>query len=470
MSDGGLRANINAGHYALGPQQRVVLAVVLTSYLMIVVDTSIVIAALPKIQAGLGFTSTGLSWVHSAYMLSFGGLLLLAARAGDLFGRRRMLLLGLGIFTVASLAIGLAPTPAVMVLGRVVQGAGAAVLAPSTLALLSVHFAEGHQRTRALAWYGATAGVSASAGLVLGGLITDWMSWRVGFFINVPIGLLLIRIALTRLQETERHAGSLDAAGALTSLSGVLLLVYGIVRSAEAGWLDPVALACTVAGGMLLAGFVLLEARARYPLIPLRLFASIERSGAYAARFLFMGGMVGFFFFCTQYLQGVLGYTALQTGAAFLPATVINFAMAMGVPQLSRRFHHATILAVSLLLATAGLAWLACADVASSYWTAVALPMVLIGIGQGGSLSPLTLAAVRGVEAHDAGAASGVVNVAHQLGGSVGLAILVAVSHAGGQAMATPQQLATAISRAMAASAVMLGLAFCIALLCRRRR
>jgi EmrB/QacA subfamily drug resistance transporter len=311
--------------------------IILLSYLMIVLDISIVITALPKMHQALGFSATGLSWVQNAYTLALGGLLLLGARAGDILGRRRMFVVGLGLFTVASLAVGLAPSAAWLLAARAVQGVGAAILAPSTLALLTASFPEGHERTRAVAYYGAVAGVGASLGLVVGGVLTSWLSWRVGFFINVPIGIAMMLVAPRYLPETERRAGRFDLPGALSSTVGMTALVYGIVRSADAGWSDPLTSAALAVGALLLALLVLNERRAPQPIMPLRLFASRERAGAYGGRILYLGAMLGFWFFLTQYLQGVYGYSPLAAGVAFLPMTLANFAVALAVPQLTRR-------------------------------------------------------------------------------------------------------------------------------------
>ena len=217
------------------PRRAVVLAIILAGYLLVLIDVSILMAALPGIQADLGFSDTSLSWAQNAYTLTFGGLLLLGARAGDLLGRRRTFVLGIGLFTAASLAVGLAQSPAAMIAARAVQGIGAATLAPSTLALLSTSFPEGEQRSRAMAAYGALAGIGTAAGLIIGGALTETLSWRYGFLLNVPIGLAAIVAAPRNLAETERHAGRLDVAGAVRSTCGAAALVFGLVRSAEAG-------------------------------------------------------------------------------------------------------------------------------------------------------------------------------------------------------------------------------------------
>jgi EmrB/QacA subfamily drug resistance transporter len=403
------------------------LAIILSSYLMIVLDVSIVITALPKIHQALGFSATGLSWVQSAYTLAFGGFLLLGARAGDILGRRRMFMIGIAVFTGASLAAGLAQSSGWLLAARAVQGLGAAIAAPSTLALLTTSFPEGPERTRAVAYYGAVAGGGGSVGLVLGGILTSWLSWRWGLFINVPIGIAVILAAPRYLPETERRPGHFDLAGAATSTLGMTALVYGIVRSASAGWTDPITVASIVAGLGLLAMFIANERRAEQPITPLRLFASRVRSGALVARLLFVGAMFGMFFFLTQFLQGVRGFSPIEAGVAFLPMTLVMFAMVFVVPRLTERFGYARLLAGGVTLALAGMAWLGQISVSTPYVTGIAVPMAVLGLGAGLSLAPLTAVGIAGVAPEDAGAASGLVNVAQQLGGSLGLGILVTV-------------------------------------------
>ena len=452
-------------HETTPARRSAVLTIILVSYLMIVLDISIVITGLPKIRDGLGFSDIGLSWVQAAYTLAFGSLLLLGARAGDILGRRCMFLAGLALFTAASLAIGLAQNPAWLIAARAAQGIGAAVLAPSTLALLQMNFPEGPERTRAVAYYGATAGIGASVGLVLGGILADWLSWRVGFFINLPIGIALMIGALRFLRETERRSGRFDLTGAVCSTLGMTAFVYGIVRSASAGWMDPVTIAALAAGVLLLAFFILNEWRAEQPILPLRLFANRERSGAYAARMLFLGAMVGFFFFTTQFLQGVLGYTPLQAGMAFLPMTLPTFAAAMLVPALSRSLGNGGVLALALAFAAIGMAWLGLASAGTAYLAGIALPMIFIGFGNGAALGPLTVAAVAGVAPEDAGAASGLVNVAHQLGGTLGLGVLVVVFAATGtDALQGHDLLAHRIAASITGAAIMLALALVLVL------
>jgi len=438
-----------------------VLVIILASYLIIVLDISITITALPHIHRDLHFSVASLSWVQTAYTLAFGGLLLLGARAGDILGRRRVFVAGIVLFTVASALVGAAQSSGWLIAARGLQGVGAALLAPSTLALLQASFEEGPGRTRAVAYYGAVAGIGASLGLVLGGIVTSALTWRVGFYINVPIGIVMAAAAPRFLPETERQSGELDVPGAITSTLGMTALVYGLVRAAETSWSDTATLISLVVGLVLIVMFVLNERRAAQPIMPLRLFASAERSAAYAGRVLFLGAMMGFWFFITQYLQTVHGYTALQAGIGFLPMTVANFAVAIAVPRLTRRYGNGLLLAAGLALTAVGMFWLSRLAAGTDYITGVALPMVLIGAGQGATLSPLTAAGIAGVSAKDAGAASGLVNVAHQLGGSLGLSVLVTVFAASGATGLTASALlAHRVSVALTVGTGMLVLAF----------
>jgi EmrB/QacA subfamily drug resistance transporter len=457
---------MNTNNIHISHQERNwVLAVVLTSYLIIVLDISIVITGLPNIQRGLGFSPVALSWVQNAYLLCFGGFLLLGARAGDLLGRKRMLLSGLALFTAASLAVGLAQTSAWLISARAVQGIGAAIIAPSVLALISTTFPEGGERTRALAYYSMVAGAGSGLGLVLGGYFAEQISWRVGFLINVPIGIVLIACAVKAVRESELRTGDMDLSGALTSTLGMICLVFGIVQSADSGWAAPQTLASVGSGLILLAIFVAIESRAGQPIMPLHLFASRQRSGAYLARMLFLGGMVSFFYFTTQFLQNVLGYTPFEAGLAFLPMSIMTFIAAMLVPGFSCRFGNARVLSVALALTAAGLIWLSGAGDHARFAFDIALPMAVVGLGNGLSLGPLTVAGVSGVADHDQGAASGVVNVFHQLGGSLGLGLLVVVfASSNAQGLTAVQLLSHRISMALTGAGIMLSLSLIMAL------
>jgi EmrB/QacA subfamily drug resistance transporter len=452
-------------------KRALVLTIILAGYAMAVLDTSITMAALPRIHHVLGFSATGLSWVHNAYALTFGGLLLVGARAGDLFGRRRMFVVGIGLFTAASLATALAQSPAWMIGARALQGVGAAILAPATLALLSTSFPEGDERTHAMAAYGAVAGVATAAGLVLGGLFTDTLSWRVGFFINVPIGIAAMVAAPRYVAETERRPGRFDVTGGVISTLGASLLVYGIVRSASAGWGDSVTVSSLLAGVLLFAVFVVTQSRVAQPVLPLRLFSSRERVGAYAARFLFTGALVSQTFFMTQYLQGVSGFSPLRAGLAFLPLTIVVLATAMAIPRLTRRFGNPRLLIAGIAAILIGTAWLSRVSVDTQYLTGIALPMVVYGIGQALGLSTLTNAGMADVGPQDAGAGGGLVNVVHHLGGAVGLGILVTVfAAAGSGASGARELLADRVSAALTGASAFLLLALVVVLIIRPRK
>src|SRR3954463_7728184 len=343
-----------------------------------------------------------------------------------------MFMVGIGVFAAASLAVGLAQSPAWMVAARAVQGVGAAILAPSTLALLSTSFPEGTQRTKAMAAYGALAGLGTAFGLIVGGVLTTTLSWRIGFLLNVPVGLAAILAAPRVLPETVRHAGSLNVSDALSSTVGVSAVVFGIVHSADAGWGDPVTVGALLVGLTLVGMFVVRQHRAGEPLMPLRLFADRERAGAYAARFLFNGALVSWFFFMTQYLQGVSGFTPLEAGLAFLPVTGAAFAAAGATSRLTRRVSPRPLTIAACVSMLTGTALTSRVSPTTGYVLGIALPMLVFGIGQGLGLSTLTLAGMAGVAPQDAGVAGALVNVAHHLGGALGLGILITVFDAAG--------------------------------------
>lgn len=406
---------------------RIVLAIILACQLMIILDGSIVITSLPEIGRSLHLSATDLSWVQNAYSLTFGGLLLLGARAGDLLGRRRVFMMGIGLFTLASLIAGLAYSAESLLIARSIQGLAAAFAAPSTLALLMVSFPEGKERMRAISLYSAVSGAGGSVGLVLGGILTDLTSWRWGMFINVPIGIVIILLAPRFLMETPRIKGRFDMVGAITSTLGMTSIVYGFVRAASYGWSNNGTIVSFIAGVVLLAMFIRIEKRAEQPITPLRLFASRERTGAYIARLLFVGGMSAMFFFLTQFLQGVTDFNPLIAGIAFIPMTGVMFGMVYAVPGLMSRFGSTKLLIGGVLIALAGMSWLSRITLDSSYFPNIAIPLIILGIGAGVVFIPLTSSGIAGVERGDAGAASGLVNVAHQMGASLGLAILITV-------------------------------------------
>ena len=341
----GASAGATAPSGSEGPAHpRAILAIILVSYFLILLDNSVIFTGLPSIASAMDLGAAGLSWVQDAYTLVFGGLLLLGARLGDLLGRRRVFVAGLAVFVTASFLIGVAPAGWWLIAGRALQGVGAAVVAPSALSLLTASFPEGPQRSRAVAWYAATAGIGASLGMLVGGAAAQWISWRAGFFINVPLGIAMAVLAPRYLPATRPQPGRFDLTGALAATVGVGALVFGIIESADRGWTDPVVVAALVVAAAVLAVLVLHERRAEQPIMPLRLFADRRRSGAYAARALYLGAMIGFFFFTTQLMQDVLGFSAFGAGLGFLPMTVVNFAVATLLPRVARRYGEAPVL------------------------------------------------------------------------------------------------------------------------------
>jgi EmrB/QacA subfamily drug resistance transporter len=436
-----------------------ILAIILVSYFMILLDNSVIFTALPSLEADLQLSTGELSWVQDAYTLVFGGLLLLGARAGDLLGRRRVFIFGLVVFSLASLLIGFAQTGWWVIAARALQGIGAAIVAPASLSLITSSFAAGRERNRAVALYGATAGIGSSLGLLVGGAFAHWVSWRAGFFINVPIGIAMIVLAPRFLPAFTGARGRFDLLGALTATLGIGSIVFAIINSAEASWTSPVTIGALIVGVLLLIVLVINESRVDQPIMPLRLFASRVRTGAYVGRMLYLGAMIGFFYFITQYLQEVLGLNPLEAGAGFLPMTVVNFAIAMLIPRIVRRFGEAAPLIVGVSLTLVGMIWLSRLEPESSYLLSVALPMIAIGAGQGLVFAPLTSAGLLGATAEDAGAASGLVNTFHQLGMSLGLGILVAVAAgAPGPGQSGAASMTREVSAALTAGSVLLAL------------
>ena len=403
------------------------LVLVLCAQLMVILDMTIVNVALPSIESGLHFSATGLSWVLDAYALTFGGLLLLGGRAGDILGRRRVFLTGIGVFTLASLAGGLAASSSWLIAARALQGAGGAIASPAALALVVSSFPEGGGRNKAMGLYAAIASGGASLGLVLGGVITQWESWRWAFFINVPVGIVVAACTPFFLAETPRQHGHFDLAGALTSVTGMVALVYAFIRAASAGWSDTGTLAALALAAAALAAFIRTETRVAQPVTPLRLFTDGQRAASFAARLLLVGGMFGMFFFVTQFLQAVLGFSPVRAGLAFLPMTILLFGVSRLAARLLERLPAVPLTVAGILPVIAGMAWLSRISPATGYAPGVLGPMILFGTGMGLAFVPLTTSALAGVRQEDAGAAASLVNVTQQVGGAVGLAVLVTV-------------------------------------------
>lgn len=412
------------------------MVVVLVTQLMIVLDAAIVNIALPDIQTQLKMNPANLSWVVNAYTLAFGGLLLLGARAGDLFGRRRAFLAGLAIFTLASFLGGMAQDSALLLAARGLQGVGAALLAPSALAILMSSVKPGREQTRAIGLYTVVSASGAAIGLIAGGVLTSVASWRWVFFVNVPIGIVVLALGIRALPISKITKGAVDVAGAVLVTAGMSTLVYGFIRAASDGWSDTRALASFAAGLIMMVAFVLVERRAKAPITPLHLFAHRDRSVAYVARTLLVAGSMGTFFFMSQFMQIVLGWTPWESGLAFLPIPVAVFTASQLVSRIfSQRFSTRAIASTGLLLSGIGLTWMSILDVSSTYATMVPA-LVVFGLGNGIAFVPLTTAGIAGVEPKDTSVASGLVSVTQQLGGALGLAVLVSVFATAGKGAA----------------------------------
>ena len=405
----------------------VLLAVILTAQMMVVLDATIVNVALPHIQEDLGFSTSALSWVLNAYILTFGGFLLLGARAGDLFGRRRVFLVGIAIFTISSLVGGLAVSGWALLGARAIQGIGAALAAPCALSLLTTAFPEGRERVRAIGLYTTVSAAGGATGLVLGGLLTQLVSWRWVMFVNVPIGLAVWLIGRVVLVETERQHGHFDVLGAITCTVGVTGVVLGLVEAGSDGWTSPVTLAALIGGIVVFGYFLHHEGRAGEPIMPLRLLKHATRNSANASRALLYAGFYGLFYFMAQFLQDVQGYSPLRAGLAFVPMPAAVFlASQLSSRVLLRRLPEKAVMILGSTIAIIGLA-LATQVGAHTGYSYIVVCLLVIGAGSGMSLVALTSASLADVEPEIAGAASGLVNVSQQLGAAIGLAILVTV-------------------------------------------
>ena len=441
-----------------------VLSLACACQFMVILDASIVNVALPSVQRDLGFTATGLAWVVNGYLLTFAGFMLLGGRAADLFGHRRMLTAGLVLFSAASLAGGVATTPEVLVAARVAQGVGAAMLAPATLAVINTGFTEEHARARAFGAWSAAGGVGGMAGAVAGGAITTGLSWRWVFLINVPIGVVLVVVAMLSLAPTRTgRREALDLAGAVTGTAGLAALIYGVMRSAERGWTSVLVAGPVGAGLLLLVVFTVVEARfATRPMMPLRLFR-IRRVAVGNVMLLLFGAIViAMWYFTSLFLQNVLGYSSLRAGLGQTPAAVMFVLVARLAAGLLPRTGVRPLLLSGSACFLAGFGWLAQAHVHSGYLTGVLGPTLLIAVGIGLTFPTLMAAATADVPEGDAGIVGGLANTASQVGGSIGLAVLATVAGGGSSraALAAGYELvfltAAGLALAIAATSVLL--------------
>jgi EmrB/QacA subfamily drug resistance transporter len=409
-----------------------VLALCCLAQFMVILDVSIVNVALPSIRADLGFSATGLQWVVNAYTLAFAGFLLLGGRAADLIGRREVFVGGLLLFSLASLLGGIAQTDGQLVAARAVQGLGGAVVAPATLSILATTFTEGAERNRALGLWGAMGGVGGATGALLGGILTQTLSWRWILLINVPIGIAVALAALRVVARGKRDAGaarSFDLAGALTVTAGLVVLTYGIVETDTHGWGSLRTLVTLGLGLALLATFTFVEGRlAKAPLVPLRIFRSRAVSGANVVVFCMGAAAFAMWYFLSLYLQQVLGYDPIQAGLAFVPMTAAIIVTSQVASRGVGRFGPGMVLTLGMVLIGAGMIGLAQVSADGSYWGDVLIPSIVTAAGIGFSFVPVTIAATQGVRGPEAGLASGLVNTSRQVGGSIGLALLATVA------------------------------------------
>ncbi|HBF79050.1 MAG TPA: MFS transporter [Streptomyces sp.] len=439
MTESHAASQKTAGTPERGRGKGMTLLVIASCQLMVVLDVTIVNIALPHMQRALGFSTENLSWVVNAYTLTFGGLLLLGGRLGDILGRRRVFIFGVLLFVFASLLGGLSQESWQLLAARALQGVGGAIASPTALSLITTNFREGPDRNKAFGVFAAVSAGGSAIGLVAGGLLVEWLDWRWVLFVNVPIGLLIALATPRYIRESERHPGHFDLLGALTSTLGMVLLVYGFIRASEDGWSDLLTVAAFAGSVVFLALFLMVERRSKQPITPLRMFRDRNRAGAYGMMLSLAAAMFGMFFFLTLFVQNVLDFSPLRAGLAFLPVSVVIAVSAGFASRLLPRWGPKPFMVTGALLVAGGLAWLSRTDVHSSYAGSILGPILVFGTGMGMQFVSLTLMAVSGVAPREAGAASGVLNATQQVGGSLGLSILVTVFGTASRNEATDQ-------------------------------
>ncbi|GAA5066456.1 MFS transporter [Nocardia callitridis] len=403
----------------------IALGVIVTCQLMVAVDSNVVNIALPEIQSGLGMSGLALAWVFSAYSLAYGGLLLLGGRASDILGRRRMFVWGLGLVVGASILGGVAPNEGLLIAARALQGVGFAFAGPAALSMIAATFAEGPQRTRALSVFSMVTGFGVTLGLILGGILTS-LSWRLVFFINVPIGLLTIVLALRYLTETERHSGKFDLLGAIVSTLGMVGVVYGLTNITN-GWTAPGTVVPFLIGVVLIGVFLFVERRAEQPIMPLRLLTERLRAGAYLTFVLLMAVMAGTYILLSLYIQDALGFSPLVAGLAFLPMALVQFFVAKSAPKLIAKYGRKPVLLAGVVLMLLEAIWLTTTNESSNYFTGVLGPFILLGAGLSLAFVALNLTVLGGLAPREMGAASGLLQATQQIGLSLGVAILTTI-------------------------------------------
>ena len=398
---------------------------------VVVLDASIVNVALPSIGEALEFSQENLSWVVNAYVLTFGGFLLLGGRLADLLGRRRVFMFGLVLFALASLVGGFAESEGMLIGARAVQGLGAAILSPSALSIVTTTFTDGAERNKALGVWGAVAGSGGAAGVLLGGVLTDGLGWEWVLWVNVPIGIAAAAIAPTLLAETRAEGSrrAFDIAGALSVTAGLSVMVYALVDATDAGWGSTQTIGLLALAAVLLAAFVAIELRSPQPLVPFRIFRIRTLTGANVVGILIGASLFSMFFFISLYMQQVLGYSAIHAGLSYLPLALMIIVTAGVASQLVTKVGFKPVLAAGMVFIAAGLIWFGQVSVGGGFLTDILGPSLLAAIGLGLAFVTSTIAAVSGVDEHEAGLASGLINTSQQVGGALGLAVLASVAN-----------------------------------------
>jgi EmrB/QacA subfamily drug resistance transporter len=439
------------------PRRWTALAVIALAQFMVIMDTSIIGVALPKIQADVGFSPDSLSWVFNAYVIAFGGLLLLGGRLSDLFGAKRVFSLGWIVLAVGSLGAGLAGSTGIEIASRALQGVGAAFIAPSALTLLMMLFGSNPKElTKAFALYGAAAPAGGTAGVFLGGVLTEWASWPWVFYINIPIALIVLAVVPGLMPSAPARRGSIDVAGAVTATAGLALTVFGIVRAPAAGWGSANTIAAVAAGAALLAGFVAIQSRGREPLMRLNILRTPNLAAANTAQFLLGAAWIPMWFFLNLYLQQVLGYGAFEGGAALLPMTVAIMVLMVGVaPRVIARFGPKTPIVVGMLLLAAGMAGLSLVRSDGNFAADVLPASLVAAIGMALAFIPSLGTAISSAKPEEGGLAAGIVNTSYQVGSALGLAVMTAIAtSSGADQLGNASQLTDGYSAAFIGAAV----------------
>ena len=413
------------------PRRWIALVLLCAAQFMVVLDASIVNVALPSIQTDLEFSQANLQWVVNAYTLVFGGFLLLGGRMADLLGRRRLFILGLGLFSLASLLGGFAQNEGQLIAARALQGLGAAVISPAALSIVTTTFSEGAERNKALGIWGAIAGLGGAAGVLLGGMLTEWAGWEWVLFVNVPIGLAAAVLTPRFVAESrmERRGQTFDAIGAFTITAGLVILVYALVKAEDFGWDSGSTIGLLALSAALIVSFIAIEARSRSPLAPLSFFRNRTPTSANVLSVLIAASLFSMFFFISLYLQRVLGYSALEAGLAYLPLALTIVVSAGVASQAVERIGVKPALTFGMAMIAVGLLWFSRVDAGGGYVSDVLGPSIVAAIGLGFSFVPVTIAAVAGVRDDQAGLASGLVNTSQQVGGALGLAVLATIAN-----------------------------------------